>query len=167
MRVPKPEEDTALAKSRVPAERLAAADLWSAYAVTETDTFIVCDKFGNEYRRTTKKELAELVKAVAKHFREVRATIKEQVEVATKARADGKTADAIAALHKAFKQDVVGYDEAQSAINLYGEILAEGRKQIAAAGKDTAKLETLAKTYAGSDLEAEITETIKKTGASG
>lgn len=167
IRVPKPEDTAALATSRVPANRLAAADLWSAYGVTEPDLFVVCDKFGNEYRRTNKKELAELAKAVAKHFREVRASVKENVETATKARADGKTADAIAALHKAFKQELVGYDEAASAVNLYNEILADGRKQLAAAGKDAAKLSALATTFSGSDLEAEITEAIKKSGASG
>jgi len=167
IRVTKPEEETAFAKSRVPQSRAAAADLWSAYSVKEADLFIVCDKFGNEYRRTNKKELAELVKAVGKHFREVRVTIKEHVETATKARADGKIADAISSLHKAFKQDLVGYDEAQSAVSLYNEILADGRKSLAAAGKDTGKLSELSRTFAGTDVEAEVTEAIKKAGAAG
>lgn len=163
----KPEEPQALAKSRVPASRLAAADLWSAYAVKEADVFVVCDKFGNEYRRTTKKELAELVKAVGKHFREQRVTLKEHVATATTAREAGKTADAIAALHKAFKLDLVGYEEAESAIKLYRDVLADGRKQLAAAGKDAGKLADLGKQFAGTDLEAEVNEAIKKSGASG
>jgi hypothetical protein len=168
IRVPKPEEEPkALPRSRVPANRLAAADLWVAYGVTEPDLFIVCDKFGNEYRRTPKKELADLVKSVAKHFREQRAKVKEHLETATKARTDGKTADALAALHKALKLDIVGYDEAEGAIRLYREILEDGRKQLAAAGKDSDKLAALAKLYAGSDLEAEIAESVRKSGASG
>lgn len=167
IRVPKPEEPAPLAKSRVPANRLTAADLWTAYGVAEPDLFIVCDKFGNEYRRTNKKELAELVKGVAKHFREQRATVKDHAAAASKARDAGKTAEAISALHKAFKLDLVGYDEAEAARKLYADLMADGRKALLAAGKDSTRLAELAKVYEGSDLAAEIADTQKQVGASG
>lgn len=167
IRVTQPEEPTAFTQTRVPQSRLTAADLWSAYGVKEADVFVVTDKFGNEYRRTTSKELAEVVKSTGKHFREVRLAIKELTEAAAKARDDGKVAEAITTLHKVFKKDLVGYTEAEAADKLYADILAAGRKQLAQAGTDTAKLTDLSKTFAGTDLEAEVTQAIQKAGGKG
>ncbi len=167
VRVTQPEETTAFTQTRVPQSRLAAADLWAAYGVKEADLFVVTDKFGNEYRRTTAKELAEVVKTTGKHFREVRLAVKELTETAAKARDDGKVAEAIATLHKVFKKDLVGYAEAEAASKLYAEILAAGRKQLAEAGTDRSKLADLNKAFAGTDVEAEIAQAIKKAGAQG
>lgn len=144
----------------VPTSRLAADDKWAAYGIEKADTFIVADRYGNEYKRTDKCELADATKEVGAHFRKVRKELRKNCADAETAIADGKTADALTALREALKTGVVGYDEANKAVELYNKLIEDGRK--AMKGADAAKLKQLAETYKDTDLATEIAEASKK-----
>lgn len=158
VRVPKPAEAAAgpaPAKSLLPQANIRAADLWAAYGVTEADTFVVADKFGNEARRTKATALAALTKDVAKSFRVARNKMKAEVANAEKAAGEGNTDGALAALRKVFDQKLVGYEEVEKASAIYGDLLAKGREALKGA-KDVAALDALAGQWAGTELEAEV-----------
>ncbi|CAG0931397.1 hypothetical protein PLCT1_01755 [Planctomycetaceae bacterium] len=146
----------------VPQNRLAAADLWLAYGSPAAGTFIVCDEYGNEFARSTEKKLEKTVTSLRKLVREARASVKESVQKAQKlvdAKDDGA---AVQELLKAFKLNLTGWDEATSAAKLYNDIMGRAREQLAAAGDDEAKLKQLQKTFAGTDVSAEIDKALTK-----
>lgn len=145
----------------LPASKLKAADLWLAYGVEKEDTFIVADKYGNEFKRTDSKELAAAVNEVAGHFRTLRKAMKEELATAEKALDDGNLSDALTSLRATMKRGVVGYPESAKAETLYAKAVEAGRKDLEAAKSDSAKLTALAKTWAGTQLAAEIEKALK------
>ena len=62
--------------------RLSQADLWKAYAVDKADTFIVCDKYGNEFKRFTRKPSGTSVLSATK---KIEKEVKKADEEAEKA----------------------------------------------------------------------------------
>ncbi len=162
VRVPKPESIQAAPASVVPTDRLATKDLWSAYGIKQADTFVVADKFGNPYAVTTETALADKMKEVASHFRSLRKQLRRDTDTARAAHEKGQTREAIDALLAAFNHGLTGYDEAEPAAKLYQELMDAGRKQLKQAGDKATELESLAKLYAGTDLQADIDETLKK-----
>ncbi len=162
VRLPKPEKATPFADSFVPANRLAAADLWSAYGVEKADTFIVTDKFGNEYLRTESCELAEHTKKVSSHIRAQRKQLKKFTNEAQAALDKGDRDAAMTALRAGFALKLVGYEESEAAAKLATTVLDAGRKEFEAAGTDAKKLEVLSKRYAGTSLAADIDAALAK-----
>jgi hypothetical protein len=156
IRATKPQEQAAPPASLIPVDRLRSKDLWAAYGVTESDTFVITDRHGNPYYTGKETALNEKVTEVASHFRSLRKTLRKQVEAAETAREAGKTADAVSAIKEGLKLGLTGYDEADTAIKLYNELIESGRKQLKEAGDDAAKLDALAAAFAGTDLEKEI-----------
>lgn len=156
LRVAKPADTKAPEAAIVPKARLDAADLWAAYGVKEADTFVVADKYGNPFYTAKEPLLNEKLGEVASHFRTLRKQLRKEVEAAQAAKDKGEVTAALAALKSGFKLGLTGYSEAESATKLYGELMDAGRKSLKDAGKDAAKLDALAKQYAGTDLEAEI-----------
>lgn len=141
----------------MPTSRLEAADLWAAYGVKEAETFVVADKYGNPFHTAKEPVLNEKLGEVASHFRAVRKQLRKEVDAAQAAKDKGDVAAAIESLKKGFKLGLTGYSEAESAAKLYNEIVEDGRKQVKAAGKDSAKLDELARKYAGTEVEKDVT----------
>lgn len=162
VRLPKPEKATPFADSFVPASRLAATDLWSAYGVEKADTFIVTDKFGNEYLRTESCELAEHTKKVSSHIRAQRKQLKKHIAEAQAAFDKGDHDAAMTALRAGVALKLVGYDESEAAAKLATTVLEAGRKELEAVGTDAKKLEALSKRYAGTSLAADIDAALAK-----
>lgn len=166
IRAEKPEQAKAPAASIRPAPRLEAADLWAAYGVTEEDTFVVADKFGNPYFTGKDACLSEKLREVAGHFRAQRKALRKQVAVAQKAFDDGDAAKAVSTLKEGLALGLTGYEEAVSAAELYTKLIEKGREQLKVVDKDLKKLKDLKKTYDGTDLAGEIDsalETASKT----
>jgi hypothetical protein len=159
-RVKKPAEAEPAAESILPPDRLGAADLWAVYGITEADTFVVADRYGNPYH--TGKETALLTKLgeVNKHFRSVRKELKKFVKDARDARDKKDIAKALESLKQGFELGLNGYVEATDARKLYDEIIKSGRDSLKDA--DAKALEGLARTFKGTDLEAEIEKARKQ-----
>lgn len=152
------------AASILPAPRLEAADLWAAYGVTEEDTFIVADKFGNPFFTGKDACLSEKLREVAGHFRAQRKALRKQVAVAQKAYDDGDTAKAVKTLKEGLALGLTGYEEAVSAAELYSKLIEKGREQLKAADKDLKQLKALKKAYEGTDLAGEIDSALQTAG---
>jgi hypothetical protein len=161
VRVPKAQPAEPAKASPVPADRLAAKDLWAAYGVTATDTFVVADKFGNPYATTQETALKDKLTEVASHFRALRKQLRKHVDAAEAAREKSETRAAVEALLEGFKLGVTGYNEAEAAAAMYGELIQDGRSRVKAAGADVSKLESLAAQFKGTDLESEIDAALK------
>lgn len=140
----------------MPTNRLEAADLWAAYGIKEADTFVVADKYGNPFHTAKEPVLNEKLGEVASHFRGVRKQLRKEVDAARAAKEKGDVAGALAALKNGFKLGLTGYAEAENAAKLYSEILEQGRKEVKDAGKDGARLDELAKKYAGTEVEKDV-----------
>jgi hypothetical protein len=156
VRAKKPAETKAPAEALLATPRLESTDLWAAYGVTEADTFIVTDMYGNPFYTGKETALEAKIKEVSSHFRGVRKQLRKKVEAAQTAKDKGDIAAAVEALKEGLKLGLTGYSEAESAAKLYKEMLEAGRKQLKEAGSDAAKLDALAKTFAGTDLESDI-----------
>ncbi|MCB9894085.1 MAG: hypothetical protein H6839_06545 [Planctomycetes bacterium] len=148
--------------SVVPKSPLLNSNLWSAYGVTEADRFVVADRFGNKVAEESTGELSKHVNDVSSHFRSVRKDIRKHTEAAREALDAKQTAEALKKLHEVFALGVVGYKECGEAASLYGEMMEGARKQLAECGGDVAKLDSLSKLYAGSDVAGEIDAALEK-----
>ena len=161
MRVAKPADAKAPAAAIVPAPRLESADLWAAFGITEADTFVLADRYGNPFVTTSEPLLNEKLSELASHFRTARKSLKKHVGTAQAARDKGDVAATFTALKEGFKLGLTGYKEAKDAAKLYDDCIKTGREQLSAAGKDAKAREALAKTYEGTELASEI-ETARK-----
>lgn len=161
LRPAKVEDATPAPTDIVPVAKLKSANLWQAYGVDKEDTFIVADKYGNEFKRTDSRELAAAVNEVAGHFRTLRKVMKEEVAAAEKSLDAGKTDEALASLRETMKRGVVGYPESAKAETLYGKVVEAGRKDLETAKSDSARLKVMAKSWAGTPLAADIEKALK------
>jgi hypothetical protein len=161
LRAPKVDAPDAKTTDILPAAKLQTASLWQAYGVAKDDTFIVAEKYGNEFKRTDSRELAAGVNEVAAHFRALRKQMKEEVAAAQKSLDAGKAADALATLRTTFGKGLVGYPECATAESLYTKAMEAGRKELEQSKADSTKLKTLAKTWHGTQLAADIEKALK------
>lgn len=130
--------------------------LWDLYGVTDEDTFVVADRFGNAAFVTKERALAGKLREVSSHFRGVRKQLRQEVQAAKEALENGDRRTAIEAALRARAFKLTGYDEAAEAGKVYSQLIEQGRKELEAAKDDAEKLEALSKVYAGTEVEAEI-----------
>ncbi|MHC4841823.1 MAG: hypothetical protein ACYTDT_12875 [Planctomycetota bacterium] len=148
--------------SPVPGNKLTAANLWTEFGVKKTDTIVICDQWGNEYRRVKGQQKLEAL--VIKMTRDNRKLAKKLQGYSLKAKAalgksDLKTASK--ELLKVFKAKKFGWEQTETAATLYQELLDKGREQIEAAGNDVDKLESIKKTVKGTELADEIAKKLE------
>lgn len=144
-----------------PSSRLRGSDPWLAYGITTEDTFVVADKYGNEFKRTDSRELAASAKEVGEHFRTLRVKMKEDIATAEKAFDAGKVDDALVTLRAVFAKGLVGYSECAAAETLYKKTLESGRKELEQSASDADKLKALSKRWQGTLLATDIAKAMQ------
>lgn len=168
VRVPRPAQPIAPVRAGLaPLARLQQTDLWQAYGVSKADTFVVVDRYGNEYRRGSSGKLAEAVRGVTKGLKALRARLKAETDTAQAALDAGDVDGALAATRKALKLDVVGYEEAEAALVVYGKLIEKGRAAVVAAGSDQVLLRALCEKWQGTEVQSAAEAALAQLGTSG
>lgn len=154
--------------SPVPTSKLLSANPSAAYDVKgDKPCMLVCDWFGNEYYRV---EGEVTVDALTKFLLKVNAEIKSNADKLQKnydkakaSRDDGDRKNAIKTILKNFKLGVVGFEPQVKTIELYNQIIEEGRTEAKDkhARNDLEGLKAMQKEFKDTELEPEIAEMLK------
>ena len=154
--------DTGKATSVIPTSPLLSADLWKAYGVTQVESYVVTDRYGNKMATELTGELKQHINEISKHFRGIRKDIRKLTKAAQEAVDAKDTPTALKNLHEAFAFGIVGYKECEEAEALYATLMDAARAEVKKASADAGQLKTLAKVYTGSDAMKEIDAALSK-----
>lgn len=154
--------------SPVPTSKLLSGNPSAAYEVKgDKPCMLVCDWFGNEYFRVEGEvSVDELTKFLLKVNGEIKDNIDKLQKNYDKAKASrdgGDRKNAIKTVLKNFKLDVVGFEPQQKTIELYTQIIEEGRTEAREkhARNDLEGLKAMQKEFKDTELEPEIAEMLK------
>jgi len=130
-------------------------------------TVVIADSYGNEYTRVTKQPKASELKGMLKNVKEnadkTSTKLQKNLDKANEALAASDRKGALKLLMKNFGEGVVGLTAQEASIRSYHDILDAGRTEMAELTEkgDAAGLKLLAKDFAKTDLDKEISEAIK------
>jgi hypothetical protein len=155
--------------SKVPTSKLLSPNLSRDYDVRKHPTYIVCDWFGNEYKRYTKtpseKALLKTIGGIKNDMEALDKKLEKTLEDARKALKDKDLPKFFKAAQKNFKTGTVGLKSAEETIRLYRKQLDEGREKMNKVLDDRPEdgedqLKDLSKAYRDTELETEIKDAI-------
>lgn len=153
--------------SPVPICKLSSDNPSRDYGVKAYPTFVVADKYGNEFfrvesKKPTGKELETFCESVAKKVEDTTKKLQKSLDAANKSWSSKDRKAALSATLKTFKEGYFGYDQVEGFKRLYGELLEDARAEISrlAEAGDVKALKTLKSQLKGTEAEKEVDEAI-------
>lgn len=153
--------------SPVPVSRLLSDNPTRDYDVRSYPTFVVADKFGNEYfriqsKKPQAKELEALFEQVAGKAEDASKKLQKHLDAANKAWGQKDRANALKSVLRVFKEGYVGLSPVEPTVRLYNEILEDARAEIKRLreSNDMKGLKALKAVLRGTEAEKEVDEAL-------
>lgn len=157
------------AKSPIPASKLVTADFWAAYGVTQANTVVVTDWFGNEKNRfgripsesTLIKTIEGVTAAVEADAKALASDLEKLEKFMAATDGEGK---AVKQALKIFKRGLVGHEAIAKTQEHYGKLLESGKAKMATleAANDTAGLRGLKSAFKDTEIEGDVTDALSR-----
>lgn len=153
--------------SPVPTCKLTGDNPSRDYGVKVYPTFVVADKFGNEYfriesKKPTAKDLEGFFERVSSKMEDASKKLQKNLEAANKAWAAKDRSNALKAVMRSFKEGLVGLEPVEPTVRLYNELLEDARGEIKRLqdANDLKGLKALKGTLKGTEAEKDVDEAI-------
>lgn len=153
--------------SPVPTCKLTVDNPSRDYGVKVYPTFVIADKFGNEYfrvesKKPTAKELEDYFGRVATKMEDASKKLQKNLEAANKAWTAKDRNNALKAVMRSFKEGLVGLEPVEPTVRLYNELLEDARGEIQrlAEANDVKGLKSLKGALKGTEAEKDVDEAL-------
>jgi hypothetical protein len=153
--------------SPVPTCKLTGDNPSRDYGVKVYPTFVVADKFGNEYfrvesKKPTAKDLEGFFERVSSKMEDATKKLQKNLDAANKAWTAKDRNNALKAVMRTFKEGIVGLDPVEPTVRLYNELLEDARGEIKrlADANDLKGLKALKGALKGTEAEKDVDEAI-------
>ncbi len=155
------------ADSPVPTCKLTGDNPSRDYGIKVYPTFVVADKFGNEYfriesKKPTAKDLEGFFERVNSKMEDASKKLQKNLDAANKAWTAKDRNNALKAVMRSFKEGLVGLTPVEPTVRLYNELLEDARNEIKrlAEANDVKGLKALKGALKGTEAEKDVDEAL-------